>query len=92
MFHSTFIQILVLIKVFYDLLNYHEENSDISVIFLLSKTYKSKKNTIFLNVFCDIYNLFLFISFRAFLPSLRVLKVSQEREEMIRNISVIKEK
>ena len=40
---------------------------------------------------CDIYDLFLFISFRDFLPSLRVLKTSQDREEIIRMVSVIRE-
>ena len=38
-----------------------------------------------------IYGEFLLISFRAFLPSLRVLNTSQEREEIIRTISIIKE-
>ena len=33
----------------------------------------------------------LFVSVKAFLPSLRVLKVSQDREEIIRMESVIKE-
>ena len=61
-----------------------------SVVFLLIKTYRSKKNYIF-KMFFDIYYLSLFISFRAFLPSLRVLKRSQDREEIIRNVSVIKE-
>jgi len=40
------------------------------------------------NVFHD---LSLFISVRAFLPSLRVLKMSQVREEIIRMVSVIRE-
>jgi len=42
-------------------------------------------------IFCDIYDLSLFISVKAFLPSLRVLKTSQDREEMIRMVSVIRE-
>jgi len=42
-------------------------------------------------IFCDIYDLSLFISVKAFLPSLRVLKTSQEKEKMIRIVSVIKE-
>ena len=46
---------------------------------------------IFLNVFCDIYDLSLDISLSAFLPSLSVLKTSQEREEIIRMESVIRE-
>ncbi len=46
---------------------------------------------LFLNVFDDIYNLSLLISDRAFLPSLRVLKTSQHREEMIRKVSVIRD-
>ena len=45
----------------------------------------------FLNFFFDIYDLSLFISFKAFLPSLRVLKTSQKREEKIKIVSVIKE-
>ena len=45
----------------------------------------------FLNFFCDIYDLSLFISFKAFLPSLRVLKTSQKREEEIIIVSVIRE-
>ena len=49
------------------------------------------KNPLFLNVFCGIYDQSLFISLRAFLPSLRVVKVSQDRAEMIRMISIIKE-
>ena len=40
------------------------------------------------NVFHD---LSLFISVKAFLPSLRVLKTSQEREEIIRMVSVTRE-
>ena len=49
------------------------------------------KNAIFFNFFCDFYDLFLFISERAFLPSLRVLKTSQDREEIMRMESVINE-
>ena len=49
------------------------------------------ENTIFLNDFCDIYDLSFFISVKAFLPSLRVLKTSQDREEIIRMVSVIRE-
>jgi len=49
------------------------------------------KNTYFLNLFCNIHNLSLFISFKAFLPSLSVLKTSQEREEIIRMESVMSE-
>ena len=37
------------------------------------------------------YNVSLFISLSAFLPSLRVLKTSQEREKRIRKVSVIRE-
>ena len=51
---------------------------------------KPNENYLFL-VVCDTYDLSLFISVRAFLPSLRVLKTSQEREEIIRMASVIKE-
>ena len=49
------------------------------------------KNTYFLNLFCNIHNLSLFISVRAFLPSLSVLKTSQERQEIIRMESVMSE-
>ena len=44
----------------------------------------------FLNFF-DIYDLSLFISVRAFLPSLRVLKTSQERVEIVKIVRVIRE-
>ena len=62
---------------------------------MISKNYKSKK-IIFLPKFYiwDVlgnYDLFLFISFKAFLPSLRVLKTSQKREEIIMIVSVVKE-
>jgi len=43
---------------------------------------------VFIKVF---YDLSLFISVKAFLPSLRVLKTSQDREEMIRIVSAIRE-
>ena len=49
------------------------------------------KKTYFLNVFCDIHDLSLFISVRAFLPSLSVLKTSQERQEIIRIESIMSE-
>ena len=42
-------------------------------------------------IFCDIYDLFLFISVKAFLPSLRVLKTSQDKEKIIRIVRVIRE-
>ena len=44
-----------------------------------------------LNVFYGIYDLSLFNSLTAFLPSLRVLMVSQDREEIIKMVSVIRE-
>ena len=46
---------------------------------------------ILLNNFWDIDYQSLFISLRAFLPSLRVLKISQESDEIIRMVSVNKE-
>ena len=50
------------------------------------------KNSLFINVFCDSYYLFLLdISVRAFLPSLRVLKAIQKRDETIKILSVIRE-
>ena len=42
-------------------------------------------------IVCDIYDLSLFISVKAFLPSLRVLRTSQEKKEMIRMVSGIRE-
>ena len=48
------------------------------------------KNSIFINVFCDDYDRLLF-SVKAFLPSLRVLKTSHERDERIKKVSVIRE-
>ena len=54
--------------------------------------YKSNENSLFLKVFWDIYYISLSISLNAFLPSLRVLKTSQESEEIIRMVSVIREK
>ena len=47
---------------------------------------------LYFNRFCDIYDLSLFISVRAFPPSFRVLKKSQEREKIIRIVSEIREK
>ena len=41
--------------------------------------------------FCDIYDLYLFISVRAFLPSLRVLRISQDKNAIIKIVSVISE-
>ena len=49
------------------------------------------KNSIFINVFCETYHLSLFISVRAFLPSLRVLKTSQDNDETIIKVSVIRD-
>ena len=42
-------------------------------------------------MFFDNYDMSLFVSVKAFLPSLRVLKTSQERKKMIRMISVTRE-
>ena len=47
--------------------------------------------TTFLNVFCDTYDLLLLISVKPFLPSLRVFKDNQERDEIIRIVSITKE-
>ena len=49
------------------------------------------KILLFLNNFSDIYDLSLFISIKAFLPSLRVLKISQDSDEIIRIVSKISE-
>ena len=46
---------------------------------------------LYFNFFIDDYDISLFISLRAFLPSLRVLKTSQQRAKMMRIESVIKE-
>jgi len=42
-------------------------------------------------MFIVFYDLSLFISVKAFLPSLRVLKTSQDKEEIIRMVRVIRE-
>jgi hypothetical protein len=42
-------------------------------------------------MFIVFHDLSLFISVKAFLPSLRVLKMSQVKEVIIRMVSVIKE-
>ena len=64
-------------------------------IYLVSKTYKSKS---FINLikfyilnFFVFHDLSLFISVKAFLPSLRVFKTSQVRDEIISMVSVIRE-
>ncbi len=49
------------------------------------------KNLKVYEIFSDIYGESLLISFRAFLPSLRVRNTSQVREEIIRIVSVIRE-
>ena len=49
------------------------------------------QKSIFINEFCDNYDLSSFISLMAFLPSLRVLNTSQERDETIRKVSEINE-
>ncbi len=62
--------------------------------FLVNKNYKFenlKKLNQKLLIFCDIYDLSLFSSLRAFLPSLRVLEVSQASEKIIKEESVISE-
>ncbi len=41
--------------------------------------------------FLDIYDLSFFISVKAFLPSLRVLKTSHDRNEIISIVSVIRD-
>ena len=51
----------------------------------------SNENPIFEGIFCDIYDLSLDISVRAFLPSLRVLKTSQNKEEIIRMVSIVRD-
>ena len=46
---------------------------------------------LFLNIFCEVYDLSLFISVRAFLPSLRVFKTSQDEKEIIKMESIKRE-
>ena len=51
------------------------------------------KNIKYLYFFWNIYfESLLFISMRAFLPSLRVLKTSQDREDTIKTVSIVREK
>ena len=63
---------------------------------IISKIYNSEK-IIFLSKYSRFwkvlgnYDLFLLMSFKASLPSLRVLKTSQDREEIIRIVSVVNE-
>ena len=40
---------------------------------------------------CHIYFESLFISFKAFVPSFKVLKTSQDIDEIIKTVSIIKE-
>ncbi|MBW3074382.1 hypothetical protein CU303_01670 [Prochlorococcus marinus str. MU1417] len=42
-------------------------------------------------IFCNIYDLSLYFSVRAFLPSLRVLETSHVREEIIKMVSATRE-
>ena len=98
MFNLATLQILVFIWVFYAFPKPSEGKvfKFLEYIFLVSKTYKSKSvrnlmKTFFLNEFLRFYDLSLDISVKAFLPSLRVLNTSQDREKMIRMVSVIKE-
>ena len=49
------------------------------------------KTLYFEMIFCDIYDLSLFISDKAFLPSLRVLKTSQYRVALIKMVRVIRD-
>ena len=49
------------------------------------------KNLKIYRIFSDIYGESLLISFRAFLPSLRVRNTSQVKEEIIRIVSVIRD-
>ena len=51
----------------------------------------SIKNFKFHKIFCAIYGESLLISFRAFLPSLRVLNTSQERKEIKSIVSIKRE-
>ena len=78
--------------------NFYKGKFLLGIYFLVNKTHKSKslinlvkKNYIYLNVLYDIYDLSLFISDKASLPSLRVFKTSQEKKEIIRMVSAIRD-
>ena len=92
MFNYANIQILAFIKVFYAFPKLWEGKvfKFLEYIYLVSKTYKSNQILHF-QMFIVFHDLSLFISVKAFLPSLRVLKTSQAREEIIRMVSVIRE-
>ena len=91
-------QILVFIYVFYAFPKLWEGKvlKFLEYIYLVSKTYKSKifikfNQILYFWMFIVFHDLSLFISVKAFLPSLRVLKTSQVREEIINTIRVIRE-
>ena len=78
--------------------NFQKEKSFkfIGISFLVSKANKPKSfiNLMKLYIFKDFLNFYalsLFISVKAFLPSLRVLKTSHVKEEIISMVSVIRE-
>ena len=92
------IQILVFINVFYAFPKISEGKffKFKECIFLVSKTYKFKSfinitKLLHFNDYCVFHNLSLFISVKAFLPSLRVFKTSQLEEIMINMVSVTSE-
>ena len=73
---------------------FHKENnlSIRNISLLVSKNYKYKSIiNLMKNLYFKIYNLSLFISFKAFLPSLRVLKTSQDREDIIRMVRITRD-
>ena len=80
---------------FFIFLNFNKSKAwFIRNIYLSYKTYMknfNQKKSIFLDFFWYFYFEFLFISLIAFLPSLRVLKTSQVREDMIKTVSVMRE-
>ena len=91
MYNLAIVQILVIIIVFYDFPKLSKEKFlNIRNIFLVSKNYKSNQILHFW-MFIVFHNLSFFISVRAFLPSLRVLKTSQDKDEITRMVRIIRE-
>ena len=78
-------------------INFKKKSRYLARIFIInSKDYKSKtlislSKILDFELFLLYYELFFLISLRASLPSLRVLRTSQEREEIITIVSVNRE-
>ena len=52
---------------------------------------KNPECLLFFKCSCDVHNLSLVISLRAFLPSFRLLRTNQEKEEIIKMLSTTRE-